>query len=64
MINYDISDLADATSITLWVGDDDYRLVTVASDDDLSGTKVLTMPSFNATADDPDDKRKRIWPTI
>ena len=61
MLNYDISDLADATSITLMVGDDDYSLVDV-SKDGTSGTKVLTTPSFNATATDPDDSEKTFGP--
>ena len=61
MINYDISDLAGATSITLMVGDDDYSLVDV-SKDGTSGTKVLTMPSFNATAAEPNDSEKTFGP--
>ena len=58
MINYDISDLAGATSITLMVGDDDYSLVDV-SKDGTSGTKVLTMPSFNAT--DPSNQFGKLY---
>ena len=58
MLNYDISDLANATSITLMVGDERYQLVT-ADDYDASGTKVLTMPSFNAT--DPSNQFGKLY---
>ena len=46
MINYDISSLPDAASITLYIGDEDYTLVTVDDDDDLAGTQLLTTPAF------------------
>ena len=53
MINYDISALPDAASITLYVGDDDYDLVNVGDDGD-AGTKVLTTPAFSPGDPDTD----------
>ena len=52
MINYDISALPDAASITLY-GDDDYDLVNVGDDGD-AGTKVLTTPAFSPGDPDTD----------
>ncbi len=46
MLNYDISDLPDAGTVTLNIGDDDYDLVNVGDDGD-AGTKVLTTPAFS-----------------